>query len=71
MLIIICFVCIHTTAVCLTGYARIIFMGLSFYFATISWKVALVCYLLAFGGDAVDGYVARACNQSKKILKIM
>jgi phosphatidylglycerophosphate synthase len=47
------------------GYARIAFMIGSFYFALTNWKLTLVFYLLAFGGDAVDGHVARAFKQSK------
>mmetsp|Transcript_14845 Transcript_14845/g.22338 ORF Transcript_14845/g.22338 Transcript_14845/m.22338 type:complete len:208 (+) Transcript_14845:81-704(+) len=50
----------------LIGYARILFMFMSFYFALSSWQLTLVFYLLAFGGDAIDGFVARACKQSSK-----
>lgn len=49
----------------LIGYARIAFMLLSFYFATISWKLSTFSYLCAFIGDVVDGHVARRFNQSK------
>lgn len=48
----------------LIGYARIAFMILSFYFAFSNWKLTLFCYLMAFGGDVVDGYVARLFKQS-------
>jgi hypothetical protein len=48
------------------GYARIAFMIGSFYFALSNWQVTLVLYLLAFGGDAVDGHVARAFKQSEQ-----
>lgn len=37
----------------------------SFYYALTNWKLTLLFYLLAFGGDVVDGYVARAFKQSK------
>ena len=46
------------------GYARIGFMLGSFYFALSNYKLTLLFYLLAFGGDVVDGYVARAFKQS-------
>jgi CDP-diacylglycerol--inositol 3-phosphatidyltransferase len=49
----------------LIGYGRFIFMLLSFALAQSSWKAAVVCYILAFVGDVVDGYVARAFNQCK------
>ena len=49
----------------LIGYARFLFMVLSFAVATTNWKVSIVFYLLAFVGDVVDGYVARAFNQCK------
>ena len=41
-------------------------MILSFYFAMTNYKLTLLFYLLAFGGDVVDGYIARACNQSSR-----
>lgn len=47
----------------LIGYVRFAFMIASFYLAKTSWKASLLCYSLAFVGDAVDGYVARAFNQ--------
>ena len=50
----------------LIGYARIMFMILSFYYAMSDYKLTLLFYLLAFGGDVVDGYVARSCNQSSR-----
>jgi CDP-diacylglycerol--inositol 3-phosphatidyltransferase len=50
----------------LIGYARISFMVLSFYFALTDYKLTLMFYLMAFGGDVVDGYVARACGQSSR-----
>jgi CDP-diacylglycerol--inositol 3-phosphatidyltransferase len=59
------------------GYIRIILMILSFYYMYLSsydidnkkkssgaWKNALICYMIAFIGDVVDGYVARLFNQS-------
>lgn len=48
----------------LIGYGRILFMMTSFYFAMRDWRVTIICYLLAFAGDAIDGYVARKFNQS-------
>ena len=48
----------------LIGYARITFMLISFYFASISYEITLGAYLLAFVGDVIDGYVARAFKQS-------
>jgi len=39
-------------------------MILSLWYALSDWKRTLVFYLLAFGGDVVDGYVARAFKQS-------
>jgi len=48
----------------LIGYARVILMVLSFWFAMKDWKISIICYLLAFTGDVVDGYVARAFKQS-------
>lgn len=48
----------------LVGYARVLFMILSFYFALSHWQLALTCYFLAFFGDVVDGYVARYFGQS-------
>ena len=50
----------------LIGYVRILFMCISFYFHDISWKITVTSYFLAFFGDVVDGYVARALNQSSK-----
>lgn len=49
------------------GYLRVVFMFASFYFALTNWKVTIICYLLAFAGDALDGYVARKCNQCSKL----
>ena len=34
------------------------------YFAKTDWKTTLTCYLIAFVGDVVDGYVARLFKQS-------
>ncbi len=34
--------------------------------ATTNWKLSILSYLLAFVGDVVDGYVARAFNQCKE-----
>lgn len=50
----------------LIGYLRLIFMVLSLWYAKTSWKSTLAYYLLAFGGDVIDGYVARACHQSSQ-----
>lgn len=47
----------------LIGYLRVIFMLLSFVFSKSSWNLSVSFYLLAFVGDVVDGYVARAFNQ--------
>ena len=47
----------------LIGYSRVIFMILSFYFAKNDPLSTIVFYLLAFGGDVIDGYVARIFNQ--------
>lgn len=52
----------------LIGYARFICMALSFILAEVSWQQSIGLYLLAFVGDVVDGYVARACHQSTKEL---
>ncbi len=46
----------------LIGYLRVAFMVASFVFAA-NWKLSVTFYLLAFVGDVVDGYVARAFNQ--------
>ena len=46
------------------GYARVVFMLLALYFAQSDWKKCLSCYCVAFGGDVVDGWVARRFNQS-------
>jgi len=48
----------------LIGYIRIVFMAISFWHAIVDYRLFLIFYLLAFGGDVVDGYVARAFNQS-------
>lgn len=47
----------------LIGYARFIFMVIAFATAYSNWQVSIASYLLAFVGDVVDGYVARAFNQ--------
>lgn len=44
-------------------YLRVIFMVLSFYFAKTNPEYTIMFYLLAFGGDVIDGYVARLFNQ--------
>ncbi len=49
------------------GYARILCMILSFYFAPFNAKKAIFFYLCAFGGDVIDGHVARMFNQSSVI----
>ena len=46
------------------GYARVICMILSFYFAKEKPDYTIIFYLLAFGGDVIDGYIARLCDQS-------
>lgn len=45
------------------GYMRFLFMVLSFIYAEKDWKLSIIFYGLAFVGDVVDGYVARAFNQ--------
>lgn len=52
------------------GYLRVVFMILAFYYASstgrsdnMEWKASMICYGLAFFGDVVDGYVARAFHQ--------
>jgi len=50
----------------LIGYARFIFMALSFVLAKSNWFAAIIFYLLAFMGDVVDGHVARAFKQCSK-----
>mmetsp|Transcript_28856 Transcript_28856/g.31499 ORF Transcript_28856/g.31499 Transcript_28856/m.31499 type:complete len:204 (+) Transcript_28856:84-695(+) len=50
----------------LIGYARFLFMLISFATATTNWKLSILSYVLAFVGDVVDGYVARAFNQCSK-----
>ena len=49
----------------LVGYVRLGFMTAAFHYALVdgAWQTTLVCYLLAFCGDVVDGYVARAFDQ--------
>lgn len=47
------------------GYLRFIFMVLSFVYAESDWKMSITFYCLAFVGDVVDGYVARAFKQCK------
>ena len=42
---------------------RVICMILSFYYAKSNPTYTIIFYLLAFGGDVIDGYVARLCNQ--------
>lgn len=48
----------------LIGYLRIIFMTIAFYTAFSNWKATLFFYSMAFAGDAIDGYVARAFHQA-------
>jgi CDP-diacylglycerol--inositol 3-phosphatidyltransferase len=50
------------------GYCRVAFMIASFYVANKSWQQFVLFYLLAFVGDVVDGYVARAFNQCILVL---
>ena len=47
------------------GYTRFFLMSAAFILARTNWQVAIACYLLAFVGDVIDGYVARAFNQCK------
>lgn len=50
----------------LIGYIRVLFMAIAFYYASIkdsNWMLSTIFYGLAFFGDVVDGYVARAFNQ--------
>ena len=48
----------------LIGYARVLFMIASLYYAASDWKKCFICYGCAFFGDLVDGFVARRFNQS-------
>ena len=48
----------------LIGYLRIACMVGSFWYANSNSRLFLVLYLLAFGGDVVDGWFARRFNQS-------
>jgi len=48
----------------LIGYLRIACMLGAFCYADHDWKITLTLYLLAFGGDVVDGWFARRFNQS-------
>lgn len=48
----------------LIGYLRIACMVASFYYSSINWQASIICYLLAFGGDVVDGWFARHFNQT-------
>ena len=48
----------------LIGYLRILCVVGSFYYFLTDWERTLMLYMLAFTGDVVDGFVARACNQS-------
>lgn len=45
------------------GYLRVLCMLVAFITAKSNWKVSIGSYLMAFVGDVVDGYVARAFNQ--------
>jgi CDP-diacylglycerol--inositol 3-phosphatidyltransferase len=47
----------------LIGYLRVIFMLLSLYYGRRDWTICVACYCIAFGGDVVDGFVARAFDQ--------
>ncbi len=47
----------------LIGYLRVLCMFLAFWYY-FDWKMSLTFYLLSFGGDVIDGYVARKCDQS-------
>ncbi|CAG9538192.1 unnamed protein product [Cercopithifilaria johnstoni] len=50
----------------LIGYLRIILAVASFEAMTYApWRAA-ICYFLSAASDAVDGYVARLCNQSSR-----
>lgn len=46
------------------GYIRLLCMLLSFYFFFSSPALCIFLYLAAFAGDVIDGYVARAFDQS-------
>eukprot|EP01038_Epipyxis_sp_PR26KG_P008226 gene8226-11132_t len=48
------------------GYLRVACMIFSFIYANSSWNISVVFYCMAFAGDVVDGYVARAFNQCSK-----
>ena len=47
----------------LVGYLRVLCMVMSFVNSIHDWKMSVAFYLMAFVGDVVDGYIARACNQ--------
>ena len=50
----------------LIGYGRVLAMLASFYYFFSEYKYCMGFYTVAFVGDAIDGYVARALNQSSK-----
>jgi len=50
----------------LIGYLRIILLLIAFYFATDNYLAFLFFYVLSFGLDVVDGYVARKFQQTSR-----
>jgi len=55
----------------LIGFARIILSLISFYLMPFDYIKATVCYVLSALLDAIDGYAARALNQSTKFGAIL
>ena len=52
-----------STTLSLTGYARVIFAIISFWYMPTNPAVAGICYVLSGGLDAFDGLAARKFNQ--------
>ncbi len=55
----------------LIGFARIILSLISFYLMPFDYIKATVCYVMSALLDAIDGYAARALNQSTKFGAIL
>lgn len=47
------------------GYARIILAIISFWFMSTNYIISGWCYIISVSLDSMDGYAARALNQSK------
>lgn len=47
----------------IVGYLRLVCMILAFVNSTRNWRMSVFFYIMAFVGDVVDGYVARAFDQ--------